>query len=332
MTRIVCATICVGLALACFHGCTQTSAERTATRPATQSESTRSSTPKKLVTKHLPNAVRIHSKVISGGLPDGEAAFQELADLGVKTIISVDGAKPDVEMAAKHGLRYVHLPHGYDGIPEGRARELAKAVRDLDGAIYIHCHHGKHRSPVAASVACVTAGLIPVSEAISILELAGTSPSYRGLYQAAAQAHPLDEALLDELPVEFRETIEVPPMAQAMVAMEHTHDHLKRIAESGWRTPANHPDLEPSHEALMLREHFTELLRTAEVKQQPEEFRQYLQDSEASSHDLEIQLRTWQAAEVESSPPEILGHLADRISTNCQACHQKYRDTPLEEK
>ncbi|HEX5033790.1 MAG TPA: hypothetical protein VFW62_04865, partial [bacterium] len=85
----------------------------------------------KVAAKHLPNVVRVHSKVISGGLPEGDAGFKELQDLGVKTVISVDGARPDVDLAKKYGLRYVHLPHGYDGIPQSRLEELAKAVRDL---------------------------------------------------------------------------------------------------------------------------------------------------------------------------------------------------------
>src|SRR4029450_3386404 len=52
--------------------------------------------PRKLDAKHLPNAYQIHGKVISGGQPDGEEAFQELAKLGVQTIISVDRATPEV--------------------------------------------------------------------------------------------------------------------------------------------------------------------------------------------------------------------------------------------
>src|SRR5436189_6043349 len=84
--------------------------------------------PHKLTASHLPNAYQIHPHVISGGLPDGEDAFRELAALGVKTIISVDGAKPDVPLAEKYGLRYVHLPHGYGGVPDDRVKELAKAV------------------------------------------------------------------------------------------------------------------------------------------------------------------------------------------------------------
>ena len=74
----------------------------------------------------------------------------------MQTVISVDGAKPDLEAARKHGLRYVHLPHGYDGVPAPRGDELAIALRTLEGPIYVHCHHGKHRSPAAAGVAWVT--------------------------------------------------------------------------------------------------------------------------------------------------------------------------------
>jgi len=153
--------------------------------------------PRKIAATYLPNPVMVHPKVISGGLPEGDNAFQELQSLGVKTIISVDGMKPDVDTASKFGLRYVHLPHGYDGVPSGRVKELAKAVRSLDGPIYIHCHHGKHRSPAAASIACVGAGLISKSMALAVLELAGTSPNYRGHFDSARRAKPLETAFLE---------------------------------------------------------------------------------------------------------------------------------------
>lgn len=286
----------------------------------------------RLESEHLPNPVRLHEKVISGGLPEGDAAFKELAQLGVKTVISVDGAKPDVELAKRHGLRYVHLPHGYDGIPESRVQQLAKAVRELEGPIYIHCHHGKHRSPAAASVACVASGLIPKSEAVAVLELAGTNPNYRGLYQSAREAHPLDEALLEALDVEFQEIVDVPPMAEAMVQLGHTHDHLKQIREAGWRTPEDHPDLDAAHEALLLREHFTEMLRTEEVKHQPEDFLAMLRDSEDAAKELEAELERWQKASPGSELPVRIPQLADRIAKNCKACHVDYRDVPLSEK
>lgn len=263
-------------------------------------------------------------------MPDGDAAFAELKALGVRTVISVDGATPDVETARRYGLRYVHLPHGYDGIPQQRAGELAKAVRELEGPVYIHCHHGRHRSPAAASVACVTAGLIDPSQAVGILKLAGTSPNYRGLYRSAEQARPLETSLLEQLPVEFPERAPVPPIAKAMVALEQTHDRLDQIAAAGWRTPPSHPDLDPAHEALLLREHFTELLRTEQVQPRPEGFKELLRDSEQTTRKLETALRNLPAGSGTSTPPQTLGRLADRITANCKVCHRMYRDVPLD--
>lgn len=308
-------------ACAAFSGC---GGDPAAQQPA--------SGPQKLSVPHLQNVYRIHSKVISGGQPEGEAAFRELEALGVKTVISVDGARPDIELAKKHGLRYVHLPHGYDGIPEERAQELAKAVRDLEGPIYIHCHHGKHRSPAAAAVACVSAGLIEPSASLSILRAAGTSENYRGLYRSAESAHKLDDALLDALQAEFPETARLPPLAEAMVALEHTHDHLKLIAANEWKRPASHPDLDPPHEALLLREHFTEMLRTDTVVREPEKFRDLLRDSEAAAQELELALGKWQEGQFAPPVPEAIPAFFGRVTNNCTACHREFRDVPLGEK
>lgn len=281
--------------------------------------------PTKLNAAHLPNAIRLDSSVISGGLPEGEAAFAELKALGVRTIISVDGAKPDVASAAKFGLRYVHLPHGYDGISPERVRELAKAVTELDGPLYIHCHHGKHRSPAAASAACVTAGRITPSTALSVLELAGTNPQYRGLYASVRSARPMSPDELSVIQVDYHATVEVPPLAEAMVALEHTHDHLKQLAESGWRPLAKHPDLDAAHEALLFREHYTELLRLPEVDRRPAEFRAELAESEATARELEQQLADW-SADRPGTAPELVTATFKRATAQCKVCHEKFRD------
>src|SRR5262245_6195509 len=201
--------------------------------------------PQRIESDLLPNAYRVADKVISGGQPAGEAAFAKLKELGVRTIISVDGARPDVELAKKYGLRYVHLPHGYDGVPDERAKELAKAVRDLPGPIYIHCHHGHHRSPAAAAVACVAVGFLRPESALTVLKTAGTSENYRGLYQSALAARRLDEKVLDDVKAEFPETAKLPPIADAMVEIEQTHDHLKALAAGGWKRVTVQPDLDP---------------------------------------------------------------------------------------
>lgn len=290
--------------------------------PATTSAPPPVVTPEKLPVEHLPNALRVTENVISGGLPDGEAGFQELEALGVKTVISVDGMTPEVETARRHGMRYVHLPHGYDEVPTQRGHELAKALRELPGPVYIHCHHGKHRSPAATAVACVEAGLIAQESAETILKTAGTGENYLGLYRSARDAGALDQAYLDGLKVEFVEVADIPPLADAMVEMEHTHDHMKQIAAAEWQAPTKLPDLEPAHEALLLKEHFTEMLRMDAVATKPEPFREYLRVSETAAQQLEDALK--------QSPPDLEAARTalDAVNTNCTACHRDFRDNP----
>src|SRR5688572_16768622 len=67
-------------------------------------------------TSELHNVFRVDEGVFSGNSPDSDAGFEELVRLRVKTVISVDGTKPNVDLARKHGLRYVHLPIGYGGV------------------------------------------------------------------------------------------------------------------------------------------------------------------------------------------------------------------------
>ena len=288
--------------------------------------------PQKLTLAHLPNAIQIHQKVISGGQPDGEEAFRELRELGVRTIISVDGAKPDLQLAKKYGMKYVHLPHSYDGIPDERAKQLAKAVRDLDGPIYIHCHHGRHRSPTAAAVACVAAGLIDQSVSLTVLKTAGTSENYRGLYQSAESARNLGDAILDAVESDFPEVTKLPPLAEAMVNLEHTQDRLKEIAAADWNSPPNYPDIDPTHEALLMKEHFTEMLRIDSVATEPGKFQEMLRDSETACGELEAALQHWKAAKLNPPIPETINAAFDRITKNCTACHRQFRDVPLHEK
>lgn len=286
---------------------------------------------RKIDSKDLPNLIRVHAKVYSGGLPESDAAFAELADRGVRTIISVDGMTPDIQAARKHSLRYVHLPHGYDGVPEDRRHQLAKAVVDLPGPIYIHCHHGKHRSPTAAAVACAAAGLIDRDRAVGVLTLAGTNSNYRGLYQAAQQVGGIEPEHLQAMRFDFPEVAPVPAMAEAMVNLTHTYEHIKQIAAADWQPPADHPDLDPAHESLLLQEHFTELLRTPETKAQPAGFANFLRTSETAAGQLHRLLRQQEGRGSNAKIAAAAASQLQRVTDNCKACHAKFRDVPLQE-
>src|SRR6516164_7654896 len=47
----------------------------------------------------LHNVFRISAGLYSGSVPEGDAGFDSLHRLGIRTVISVDGARPDVDRA-----------------------------------------------------------------------------------------------------------------------------------------------------------------------------------------------------------------------------------------
>jgi protein tyrosine phosphatase (PTP) superfamily phosphohydrolase (DUF442 family) len=288
--------------------------------------------PQRIASENLPNAIRLTAKVISGGQPNGEAGFRELQEMGIKTIISVDGAKPDIALAKKHSLKYVHLPHGYDGIPENRIRDLAVAVHQLPGPIYIHCHHGKHRSPTAAAVACVANALLAQADAVEVLKLAGTGENYRGLFQTANSARRLSDKSLEGARIDFLETAELPPLADAMVAIEHIHDRLKSMSKNDWSWPADQSESDPPHEALLLREQFTELIRLQDSSGYREEFFQLLRQSEAAATELENALRAKVGTDSGGDDPFRTNQAFALVTRNCMECHRLFRDVPISEK
>jgi len=264
----------------------------------------------------LDNAHWLTDSVLCGAQPEGEAAFTELAVLGVKTVISVDGGRPDAAAARRHGIRTVHLPIGYDGVPADRARELAKAILELPGPVYIHCHHGLHRSPAAAAVGCIVAGLMSNEQGVGAMKALGTGAQYLGLWASARDARPAEASALRDLSVEFREAAPIPPLAEAMVGLDEAFERLRRCAEAGWIRPAGHPDLGPSHEALRVRESLAEILRTDDCRSRPQEFRSWMEGARSAAERLEAGLRAGEPADP----------LLAALRQSCADCHKSYRN------
>lgn len=276
-------------------------------------------------TPGLHNVLRITDKLFSGSVPEGDLGFQTLQKLGVKTIITVDGARPEVERAKKFGMRYVHLPIGYDGVPAEQALRLAKAVRDLPGPIYMHCHHGKHRSPAAAVVVklCLDEKCT-VASALELIKQAGTDPKYVGLYASPKDLRRPSAADLDKVSSDFPEVTPPGNMVQKMVEIDERWDHLKLIQAAGWKVPKDHPDLDPPHEALLLWEHYVELGRSSEAKKRSQVMLDMLKQAEEDAKQLKSALR------MEAGP--VRTTTADKFykasQASCTRCHAQFRDVP----
>jgi len=268
----------------------------------------------------VQNAFRVTERILSGSQPEDEEAFTVLAKAGVTTIISVDGEKPDATAAKRHGLRYVHLPFGYDGVPPSRVAELVKAAAPAEGAIFVHCHHGKHRGPTAVGVICeAVAGWSP-ARAEAWLRLAGTADDYPGLYRAVREFQRPDAgqlAAIGPLP----EIAKTPPLVDTMVAMDDALDQLKadlsgdryakEIATRRHATPA----------AVLLSEQLRELARTGDMATRPEEFRRLLTRAEQSVATLLDDAR-------HDQPPtsDSIAIALKHVTASCTDCHKAFRN------
>jgi protein tyrosine phosphatase (PTP) superfamily phosphohydrolase (DUF442 family) len=273
----------------------------------------------------LHNVFRLTDRLFSGSSPDGEEGFRSLARLGIKTIISVDGARPDVALARKYGLQYVHLPVGYDGIPREQALRITRAVRDLPEPVYIHCHHGQHRGPAAAAVARLFLDdRCPVEVAQAILRRAGTDPAYQGLYAAPKQLQRPSPGELNRVPADFPEVTRVGALAEIMVTVDQRWDNLKQARAAGWKSPPGHPDVDPAHECLLLTEQFREAARLPEVRRRPDSFQRCLSDAEEAAASLGRILRQGPGG---AETPAIKIAF-QRAAKTCVNCHAQFRDAP----
>jgi protein tyrosine phosphatase (PTP) superfamily phosphohydrolase (DUF442 family) len=170
--------------------------------------------------------------------------FAELARLGVRTILNVDGSRPDVETAHQHGLRYVHLPIGYDGVSARRVAELAAAARSSSGPIYVHCHHGLHRGPAAVAVIGEATAGWTTNQAVAWLHQAGTASEYGGLYRSAVTFRPPDPAVVGRV-TELPEVARTSSLVETMVAIDAEFDRLKAAQKTGWKSGPNPPTSRP---------------------------------------------------------------------------------------
>lgn len=269
----------------------------------------------------LHNVHPLNDRVISGAVPEGDAAFDELRAMGVKTIISVDGATPDVAAAEARGMRYVHIPITYAQVTDEEQVEIARAIRDLPGPVFVHCHHGKHRSPSAVASAGVALGMITPDEGLVFIKNAGTAPNYEGLYACVAEAVVVDEATLNAAPNDFPSVRRAEGMTAAMVQVDLAFEHLGGIRAAQWKTPAAHPDLVPAAEAGRLADNLRFSGEDVKALALGDDYLARLNKAVSLATALEEAL-------VRNASSEELEAAYKAVNASCKDCHAVYRDKP----
>jgi protein tyrosine phosphatase (PTP) superfamily phosphohydrolase (DUF442 family) len=271
------------------------------------------------------NVFHLSENVISGSEPHDEQALRRLLDMGVRTIISVDGKAPAAEEAAALGMRYVHVPIQYSGIGEADIARLAKTFRELEGPFYVHCFHGKHRGPAGAAIGRIV--LDGSSREVAIAEMkqyCGTSDKYEGLFRTIATAEMPTSAETRAFAYAFDAVKKPRGIVGTMVPVSRTHDTLFDLMERDWAVDPEHPDIDPLNEAEILAQAFGDGCDLEQVAGGPADLRAWFERSRDESRALVAALRALREGASERS-----GEATKRfeaIKQLCADCHAAYRN------
>jgi hypothetical protein len=265
----------------------------------------------------IENAYQLGPRLWSGGEPHGNAAFAALAAAGVRTVVSVDGARPDIEAAHRHGLQYVHIPIGYDGVPPQASAALASLAVPRTHGIFVHCHHGKHRGPTAAALVARATGVWDASTAEAWLKLAGTSPDYPGLYRSVREFQMPDAPAVLTAAQSLKPIVAPKGIVDSMVQIDGLAEALTDMRVAGWKPIPAAPDETPVQVARLLLEQFREGLRLHLGPSEPAFF-EAMKNSESAAAELESALR--------KSDKPASDAAWKRIQDSCTSCHRQWRN------
>jgi protein tyrosine phosphatase (PTP) superfamily phosphohydrolase (DUF442 family) len=290
-------------------------AQQTST-PTNQSPTPLPSGIKRSAVEGIENFIQVSERVYSGGEPTSEG-LKHLQKLGVTFLLSVDGLSPDRDTAEKLGMKYVHIPMGYDGIDSKQIQDFVTLMAHHQGKLFVHCHHGKHRGPAAVAACLIISKEMTKEQAVQFMRGAGTGKDYQGLWKSIADLdvssyQPQD---LSKLLVRSNEK----SMAQWMAELDRSWETIQEQQKK--------PDAELSTaQLLIVIEAFRESARVAGAakenqygdKTTKDRLIQWLKDCEQET----ASIRELVLSQAHEKARDRLRSLAKQ----CVDCHAEYRN------
>jgi protein tyrosine phosphatase (PTP) superfamily phosphohydrolase (DUF442 family) len=256
--------------------------------------------------------------IYTGAAPADAAAFAALAALGVNTVVCVDSVQPDIELAAEYGLSYIHIPVDYDEINEHALLSIKRMIVERpEDVFYVHCHHGKHRGPAVAAIAWRQRSGCSSDSGLKVLELAGTSKAYPGLWSAVSNWQD-PNAPKAQWPT-LHAVAQIESFAGGMAKLDRNWDHIKLLHKNNWQVPSSHPDLVVVNEARQTRDLLSGCAEGIPAELAGDiNFEKRINQSVALADDMYQALVHKKSEAVEDSYKE--------LKSSCVYCHRKYRN------
>ena len=101
------------------------------------------------------NFAKVNDDYYRGGQPI-DHHYADLAALGIKTVVNLIGGDEvrdeEKAMVEKYGMSYVHIPMSTRKEPTQEQIATFMAAVEADGAVYVHCVGGRHRTGVMTAI------------------------------------------------------------------------------------------------------------------------------------------------------------------------------------
>lgn len=147
-------------------------------------------------------------------------------------------------------------------------------------------------------------------------------PHYQGLYETARDFRKPTPAELDRADGSFPPITRTDDLVDTMVQVDQRWDNLKAARTAGWTAPKDSPDIDPPHEALILRELFWEAHRPGGAASgRAADLLDRLDKVENQAQSLEDALRRDDRPAADTAAKSVEG--------SCTECHNRYRDPAL---
>lgn len=276
---------------------------------------------KPIAVEGVQQLVAYSEHIISGAKPSTPIGFESLSALGVRTILCVDGVAPDSGAAEKIGIATIHIPLKYSQPTASQILDIVTAIsREYkQHPIYIHCHKGKHRSAVAAAIACIALGECTVEEAKERMLVSETSIGYTGLWNAVELQKKIQPEILEKHTKVFPSQVQPEELVDQMIDLENALDAFERIQIAHWKANKDKRTIAGAEIAGMMADTFRVMNTDSTTSKYPPLFQKELIDAISATSALE-------EAILKSSKPEKLDSLLAKVEHSCISCHEAFRE------